>query len=153
MSDFTTRTIILIDEQRRKLAVAMVENAPLGIEVVARVPVKARKPDQNALYWAGPIRDLAAQVWVNGRQYSAETIHEYLKRELLPENDDPDLPRLVNNLLTYRKWDTDPAGERVLIGSTTQLSVYGFSQYMEMVYAWGADLGVSFHASPNDFAR
>jgi hypothetical protein len=32
-----------------------------------------------------------------------------------------------------------------LVGSTTDLTVYGFSQYLEQVTAHGASLGVQFH--------
>ena len=39
----------------------------------------------------------------------------------------------------------DPAGERVLIGSTTQLTTLGMSRYIEQIEAYGAsELGVRF---------
>lgn len=46
----------------------------------------------------------------------------------------------------YKKWDYMPNGERVLVGSTTDLSKYGFGQYLEQIYANGASLGVMFSA-------
>lgn len=144
MHTFATRHIILIDEQRRAIAYAAVRNAPLGIEVVLREPVKVRKPDQNSLMWAGPLRDIAAQAWVDGRQYSAEVWHEHLKRLYLPETHDPDLAQLVRSPYAWRKWDYTPDGDLILIGSTTGLTVRGFSQYLEQVYAYGAGLGVLF---------
>lgn len=147
---FATRNIILIDEARRSVAVAAVANAPLGIEIVLREPVKARKQSQNAMMWAGAISDIANQAWIQGRQYSAETLHEHFKREFLPEEDDPDLPRLVKDCFAYQKWAYLPGGDRVCVGSTTQLSVYGFGQYLEQVYAFGAELGVLFSAAPGN---
>jgi hypothetical protein len=44
-----------------------------------------------------------------------------------------------------------PSGERVLIGSTTQLTVRGFAQYLTRVEAYGAqELSVEFHANPRE---
>ena len=147
MSDkFTTRKLILINEDVRRRAVAMVENAPDGIEIIAREPVKVRGLDANALMWAGPLADLAEQAWADGRRFSAEVWHEHLKRQFLPETTDPELPRLVKDADNWNKWGYLPGGERVLVGSTTDLTVYGFSQYLEQVYAFGASLGVMFRA-------
>jgi len=144
---FITRTIRLLGQPQRDIALAAVSNAPLDpakpIEVVIREERKARKADQNAALWAGPLRDIAEQAWVQGRRYPAETWHEYFKREYLPEIDDADIDSLVRE--NYRKWDIDPAGERVLIGSTTQLTVRGMALYMQQVEAHGASLGVQFH--------
>ncbi len=95
--------------------------------------------------WAGPLRDIAEQAWIEGRQHSAEVWHEYFKRELLPEEFDPE--RCKEN---YAKWAYDPGGERVLIGSTTQLTVKGFAEYLTAIEAFGAALGVMFSASPNE---
>lgn len=141
---FETRRIILVDEQRRRLAVAMIENAPLGIEVVGREQVKARKQDQNSLMWAGPLKDIADQAWVKGRKFDAETWHEHFKREFLPDEDDPELERKVKDHENWKKWTYLPDGERVLVGTTTRLTVYGMSQYLEEIFAFGADLGVMF---------
>ena len=146
MTKFATRKIILLDDARRRLAVAMIENAPLGIEVLAREPVKARKLDQQALMWVGPLADIAEQAWVDGRQFSAEVWHQHFKQSFLPETTDPELARLVKDADNWRKWDYLPTGERVLVGSTTDLTVYGFSQYLEQVFAYGASLGVMFGA-------
>ena len=53
----------------------------------------------------------------------------------------------------YIKWDVDPLGERVLVGSTTQLTVRGYSDYLEQVHVLGAEMGVQFHANPNEGAQ
>lgn len=138
---FPTRRIILAAEEQRDRAIALLANVPLGLEVLIRRPVKVRGMDQNALMWVGPLADIAAQAWVAGRQYSAEVWHEQFKREYLPEEFDEELTKEG-----YRKWDFTPNGDRVLIGSTTQLTKKGFSQYLTQVEAFGAGLGVQFSA-------
>lgn len=152
-AEFKTRTIVLIDEQRRKIAISMVENMPIGTEVVARAKKTTRTIDQNALMWAGPLHDIATQGWVNGRQFSAEAWHEHFKREFLPEANDPEIERLVKNVDTWRKWGTTPGGERILEGSTGALTKYGFSCYIEQIYAFGAGIGVLFSAGVQDIGR
>lgn len=151
-SAFKTRTITLYAELQRNTLMAIIPNLPLSddkpLEVVIREPVKVRKPDANARMWAGPLRDIAEQAWVNGRQFSAEVWHEHFKREYLPDFD-----ALEFELLTkegYRKWDIDPAGNRVLIGSTTQLTTRGFAAYLQQIEAEGASLGVMFSANPRE---
>ena len=138
---FETRRIVLAAEEQRACAMALLSNVPLGLEVLIRKPVKVRGMDQNALMWVGPLADIAAQAWVAGRQYSAEVWHENFKRDYLPEEYDEELTKDG-----YRKWDMTPNGERVLIGSTTQLTKKGFSQYLTQVEAFGAGLGVQFGA-------
>lgn len=146
MSQFTTRRLVLVGDSQRDAAITLLQNVPLGLEVLIREPVKVRSPDQNALMWTGPLRDISEQAYVGGRRYSAEVWHESLKRDYLPEDDAPDLCELVKDPLTWRKWDMTPNGERVLIGSTTQLTKKGFSMYLEQVEAYGAMLGVQFSA-------
>lgn len=139
------RKFILRDEKVRDSLLALVRNLPIDplrpVEVVAREEVKARKPDQNAALWAGPLRDISEQAWLDGRQYSPEVWAQYFKRQLLPESFDPEL-----TMENYAKWAIDPAGDRILIGSTTQLTVKGHSQYREAIEAFGASLGVRFGA-------
>jgi len=154
-SQFQTKIIRLIGQAQREVAVAAVNNAPIDpdkpLEMILREEKKTRKPDQNQAMWAGPLRNIAEQAWIDGRQHRIETWHEYFKREYLPEDDDPEIDTLVRD--GYRKWDIDPAGDRVLIGSTTQLLVKGMARYMTQIEAYGASLGVVFHASPSEFER
>lgn len=144
---FQQRTFRLVDHEAARRLVALIENLPVDavrpLEVVIREEKKARKLDQNALYWAGPLRDIAEQAWVQGRQYSADVWHEYFKREFLP---DPDLVDCDDSHIKegYVKWGAMPNGLRVLIGSTTGLTVRGMAAYLEQVYAYGASLGVQF---------
>lgn len=148
---FITRKFILSGTGPQQLAIACINHVPLDfdmpLEVLVREQVKARKQDQNSLMWVGPLADIEEQAYVEGRTYSAEVWHEWAKREFLPEEDDRELGLLVKD--GYRKWDTTPSGERVLVGSTTQLTVRGFSHYMEKLYAHGASLGVKFRERGN----
>jgi len=148
-----TSRILLRTELQRETAFAVIRNIPLDaerpLEMLVREEVKARKPDQNSLMWVGPLADIAEQGYVCGRTYTAETWHDYFKREYLPEEYDPELCKSE----TYRKWDFSPSGERILVGSTTDLTVKGFSQYLEQVIAFGAAIGVQFHSSPNEGRR
>lgn len=117
----------------------LAKNVPVGIEVLFRAEVKPRTLDQNALMWSCQLRDIALQAWVNGRQFSAEVWHEYFKREYLPEEPEEGITKE-----RYTKWDYTPDGERVLIGSTTELTKRGFSIYLQKIEAHGANLGVQF---------
>jgi hypothetical protein len=144
---YPTRTIRLVGTYQKETAITIIRNLPIDadnpLEIVIREEVKARKPDQNSAMWSGPLRDIAEQAYVDGKTFKADTWHEYFKAEYLPEEYDPELCKEG-----YRKWDYTPKGERVLVGSTTQLTVKGFAQYLEQVIAYGAGLGVQFHAPP-----
>jgi hypothetical protein len=146
VSKFIERKFILRDSDVLSLAIAAATCAPTGIEMVLREPVKARKLDQNALYWAGPLKDIAEQAWLCGQKYADLVWHEHFKREFLPDEDEPNIAELVKSPEKYRKWAAMPNGVGVCIGSTTELTVKGFSQYLEQVHAFGASLGVMFMA-------
>lgn len=137
------RPFRLVSEEVRERIIAAVRHLPIDelrpIEVVFQEEQKKRKLDQNAALWAGPLRDISEQAWLDGKQFSAETWASYFKVQLLPEQYDPELC-----LESYRKWDVDPAGDRVLVGSTTQLTQKGHAQYREAIEAFGASLGVQF---------
>jgi len=141
---FAERKILLIGEQQVRLACTLIQNVPVDrdnpLEMVVREKQKVRKLDQNARMWAGPLKDIAEQAWAGGRQFSDVVWHEFFKMAYLPEEYDPELCKEG-----YRKWDYTPTGDKVLIGSTTGLTVKGFAQYLEQVYAYGTDLGVMFY--------
>lgn len=136
---YKTRSIILLGDQQKEIACAAIQNAPLGVEVVIREPVKVRGLDANARMWVGPLKDIAEQAWYNDRQYSDLVWHDTYKRLYLPEEFDPEL-----TMDGYRKWDFDRDGKPVLVGSTTQLTKRGFAIYLEQIYADGAQMGVQF---------
>jgi hypothetical protein len=140
---YNPKTIVLVGEVQKNTAILLIQQAPIDavnpVEVIIRDQQKTRKPDQNALMWSGPLKDIAEQAWINGRRYAADVWHEHFKAEFLPEEYDPELCKEG-----YRKWDISPKGQRVLVGSTTQLTIYGMAQYLEQVYADGASMGVQF---------
>lgn len=113
-------------------------------EVVIREKTQARTIPQNARMWADLLDTITEQAMVEGKRYPREVWHDYLKRTFLPELDDPEIARKVRE--GYRKWHDTPDGGRQLVGSTTKLTKYGMSQYMQEVEAWAAtDLGVIFY--------
>lgn len=150
---FQRRVIRLTGPQALHSAETLLHNVPIDphhpIEVVIQEEQRRRSLDQNAAYHAGPLRDIEQQAWIDGRQYSAKVLHEHFKAEFLPEEDDPELVDLVKDWHTYRKWDFTPKGDRICVGSTTELTPRGFGLYMEQVFAFGAQNGVMFSASPN----
>lgn len=147
---FTTRPFILSTATIRERAAAAVANAPIDplrpLLVTIGENKEKRADEQNRYYWQR-LNEIAAQAWIDNRQFSAETLHEYFKRELLPEDEAHEPEDVRTN---YRKWTFDPAGERVLVGSTTMLTVRGFARYTEAVEAFGSSLGVEFSANPNE---
>ena len=108
-----------------------------------------RTLEQQALLWIR-LGEIAAQAWVDGRQYADVTWHEHAKREFLPDEEGP----TKRSRKGYRKWDINPmTGEQVLIGSTTQLTTFGMSEYMDQLLAFGSgELGVHFSATPREMA-
>ena len=154
---FTTRKVLLVGEIQHETATRILATVPLDrerpLEFLIREQKKQRSPDQNAAMWAGPLNDIAKQAWIDvidadgvvtGRRlYRAEMWHELFKREYLPEDDDPEIELLVMD--GYQKWDYDPVGNRVLIGSTRKLTPMGMGRYMTELEAFGASKGVRFH--------
>ena len=144
---FQQRIIQLIGEMQRNTAIAMINNLPLGqnIEIVARETPKVRTLDQNALMWAGPLKDISEQVFENNIQYTDEAWNEIFKILYMPdEATEPYIHELVKNPETYRKWVYLPNGDRRCFASTTQLTKHGFSIYLEQIYVFGAEKGVMF---------
>lgn len=148
---FPTRKILVVSPAQLSTAVAVLKTVPVDaanpIEIRIGEQVKGRNKDQNALMWAGPLRDIANQAYVNGKTYSEDVWHEHFKREFLPEEADTELTREG-----YQKWRYLPSGERILKASTGDLTTKGFSIYLEQIYAYGASLGVQFGVSERMFA-
>lgn len=146
---FATCTFRLANEQDRERAMRRLQNAPVDpdkpLQCLIREEVKVRGLDANARMWVGPIKNIADQVWTEGRQYKDIVWHDFFKREFLPDEFDAELTKDG-----YIKWDSDPEGNKVLVGSTTQLTRKGFAIYLEQIHAFGANMGVQFSASPNE---
>jgi hypothetical protein len=142
------QTVLLIADLQKQHAIVKLQNTPvgMGMEMVIRKTTKGRTLDQQALLFAGPMKDISQQAWVEKRQFSVEIWHNHCKREYLPEDDDPYIFELVKDCEKYHKWAINPKGERELVGSTTELSKYGYSLYLEQIHALGASMGVMFTA-------
>lgn len=150
---FQQRTFRLVGIEQRDRLLALVGNLPLDavkpLEVVIREEKKKRTLDQNALYWSGPLADIAEQAWAYGRQYCDKAWHDEFRKLYLPDDKRPGFDQ-THVKDGYEKWIIGVSGEPVLIGSTTELTVKGMSVYLEQVYAHGANLGVQFSERGHD---
>ena len=99
-------------------------------EIVLR-PLKAkRSADQNRRYWA-LLREVAAIVWVDGRQYSDETWHRYFASAFIGQTEVP-MP------------DGTVAMHPI---STTTLNVSDMGRYMDEIERWCAEQGFPLEAA------
>jgi hypothetical protein len=96
---------------------------PLVMEITEEK--SKRSLSQNRLYFGRLLKQIENQAWIDGRQYSAETWHEYFRRKYI-------------GLIDLPKGGT--VGQ-----SSTTLSVAEFKTYMDQVEAYAAtELGVQF---------
>lgn len=135
-------TLIVRTELQRDTLVQKSKNIPIDpdnpIQVVFSEMTKARGVDQNAYYWMRLV-EIANQAWFSGRQYHSDVLHEYCKRNVMPDMVE------IKSGEKVSKFVDSPDGHAVII-STTQLSKKQFAEYTEMVEAFGASLGVLFSA-------
>jgi len=143
---YPTRTIRLDCNKQREIAIRALMAAPIDpekpLQLLLREEVKTRKLDQNALMWAGALKDIEQQLYVKGRMHSDEVWHIYFKERYLP---DLHIDGVTKE--GYQKWVYLPNEQRRLIGSTTELTIYGFSLYLHEIHAFGGNHGVEFSAS------
>ena len=93
-------------------------------EIVLR-PLKAkRSSDQNRRMWA-LLREVAATVWIDGRQFSDEVWHEYFRQIFIGTNEIV----LPDGAMTSRPI------------STTTLTVEDMSRYMDEIANWCTEHG------------
>jgi hypothetical protein len=141
--NFQKRTIYLREEKQRETLLALIPNLPLDDARPLQITIEeyrpTRKLSQQAYLFAGPLKDISEQAWLDGKQYSVDVWAHYFKEQLLPEEFDPALCKD-----SYQKWRYDPAGNRVLTGSTTELTVKGMAEYITAITAFGGSLGVQF---------
>jgi hypothetical protein len=138
----TKQTYRLINKAVMMNASAMLHNVPCdgSIEVIIQEYKKPRSSQQNAKQWADVLATIADQAWIEGRQYPVEVWHEFLKAKFLPESH---LQGETSD--KYKKYIELPDGSIKMVGSTTQLTTKGFSNYMENITAYAAvELGVQF---------
>lgn len=137
---FSPRQFLLRSSRQVELVIAALRNAPLDeqhpLECVIREFRMVRTLEANARYWV-MLSDIAEQAWFDGRQYSAESWHEYHKRHTLPD------VVVVKGGEVRSKWIDEPGGGRHVV-STTELESRCFSDYMQAVEVCGAEMGVQF---------
>ena len=138
------KTFYMRTDQARESAIAMIRNLPLDEAKPMMVTVapfaKVRGLDANAYYWLR-LGEVSAQAWMEGRQYSAECWHEFMRRNVMPEQ------ITTKDGETRSKWAELPDGSLSVI-STTQLEKRSFADYVTAVEAFGAALGVQFSERP-----
>lgn len=93
-------------------------------EIVLR-PIKAKRTqDQNRRMWA-LLREVAATVWIDGRQFTDEVWHEHFKRQFIGQEE-----------------ITLPSGATEIRGiSTTTLNVADMGRYMDEISQWCVEQG------------
>lgn len=89
-------------------------------EIVIRLRKSKRSIEQNKRYWL-MLREIAATVWIDGKQFPDEVWHEQFKRWFIGMIEMPD-------------------GSMVGI-STTTLTVGEFGDYMTRIEHWCAEQG------------
>lgn len=160
---YPEKKILLSSEDNRLLIHRIIKSLPIfsdsPLEIVIREEVKTRGKDQNALYWSGPLADFEKQVFINGYTYTADEWHDELRLRFMPDENlsIEELEKHVKNFDSYRKYKMDMRGNRVLDKkncTTTKLTKFGMSQYLEEIYAYGATVhGVMFSISPKESAK
>ena len=150
MNNFQLITINLINDYVLQNTLTKIKNLPIdgSLEVVIREKQKVRGQSQNAMMWAAIVKQISEQAFLQGKQFSTDAWHYHFKCLYLPENDNPDLAKLVTKPESYQKWEYLPDDTRILKGSTTQLTKFGFSEYMTQIEAYAvSELGVIFYTN------
>jgi hypothetical protein len=106
------------------LAGGMIGKAKHGLEIVIRPMKDKRSVQQNRRYWL-LLRELSGMAWIDGKQFSDQTWHEFFKRTFIG----------CEELAM-------PDGTTELRGiSTTKLSVDEFGEYMIQIEQYAAEQG------------
>ena len=157
---YPTRTILITNDSAKNIAILAIRNAPLDainpISVTISEQIKKRSGDANSRMWAGPLKDISEQAYMDGRTFKDVLWHEQFKELFLPDEHNisiEELSELVLKPAEYKKYDYKPKGGRILVGSSTELTRRGFYLYLEQIYAEGANMGVQFSMSPSEVAR
>ena len=106
------------------------------LRVVVAEKRASRRIELNAFMWAGVLEQIAQQACPGGRWFCAETWHELLKRECLPEHCAKGI----------EKWAHHADGTRSLQMSTADLDDAEFSDYLLAIQGHAAsEWGVVFN--------
>jgi hypothetical protein len=122
---------MILTSQNRDIAKQLVESAADGMVLEIRKP--KRSLDQNRYYWA-ILSDISEQV-VPGKDYEPSIWHEYLRALFLPE-------RMV---------ELPDGSMKMLEGSTSELRVNEFTEYLEKVIKWSAEHDVVFSEETKNY--
>lgn len=135
MSTLYREFVLTRPEIWRSLVALIAGNARTYLErgkplrVIVTEEERKRTSEANRFYWGPVLTTIAEQAWVDGRQFSKDTWHEYFAREFLPKEE---VVMPYGEIVARRK-------------STTELSVSEFSEYLQRVQAAAAtELGVVF---------
>jgi hypothetical protein len=121
------RTIVFRLDPDRRAALNAVRHAPEGYVVTVGPWEEKRRAVANALYWAR-LEELAEQLPVDGRYFTADAWHEQIARWWLPK---VEVALPSGKLFMRRK-------------STSELTTQEFSEYLEKFAAWAANKEVLF---------
>ena len=144
---FETRRILITSNLSIESACSLIRNLPVDpirpLEITIGEAKRARSLDANGLMWFR-LGEIAEQGWVKGKQFNADTWHEYCKKWILPHE------ITTKDGEKRTKYIDIPDGTTTII-STTQLEKTCFSEYITLIEAFGAgDLGVHFSANPRN---
>jgi len=106
------------------------------LRVIVAEKMASRSMEAHRFMWADVLEQIAQQACIAGQWFSAESFHEWLKREYLPEVCSKGVP----------KWHYHGDGTRSLAMSTTDLDTEEFSDYTLRIQAHAAsEWGVVFY--------
>ena len=123
---------MILTKYNRELAHQMVDSTPDGHVIELRPP--KRSLEQNRYYWA-ILTDISEQV-VPGRAYEPSIWHEYLRALFLPE----------------RMIELPDGSVKMIEGSTAELKLNEFSEYLEKVIKWALEHEVKFSENTRGLA-
>ncbi len=120
--------LILRTPELRRRAMEAIRALPLNevYECDLKPWKSTRSQEQNALYWVR-LTEISEQLFPDGKQYSPEVWHEWLKAKFLGK--------------TVIVVDGEP---HIVPKTTTTLKTVDFADYLTQVEAWGAEHGVRF---------
>ena len=137
MAAITLRTP---DDWRRAVAIVREHAGPMAargtpLRLVVAQKHATRRSELNAFMWAAVLDQIAAQLCIGGQWFNAETIHEHLKRQHLPEVCAKGI----------EKWAHHADGTRSLQMSTGDLDDAEFTDYLLAIQGHAAsEWGVIF---------
>ena len=137
---------ITLDADGARRARILLDRLPLDgtKQIVLRDYQKPSSFEQQRRMFGYVVGEIAAQAFIERRQFAVKVWHEHLKEKFLPEAYTPGITRKG-----YVKWLEMPNGKLKMVGSTTMLTTKGHGEYITAVEAYGAqELGVRFSAVP-----